>query len=119
MDKKKLTTPVIMAFILIAAVASAEAPRDIAFDDTRVFPESLGASADGTLYNGSWKGIVYRARPGETLATPWIKPSPENGLLTILGVPQTIGPGGYGYARCPRLHVTRRRPVPRRSWLLT
>jgi sugar lactone lactonase YvrE len=71
---------------LIAAMASASAPRDIAFDDTRVFPESLGASRDGTLYIGSWKGVVYRARPGETLATPWIKPSSENGLLTILGV---------------------------------
>jgi hypothetical protein len=35
---------------------------------------------------GSWKGIVYRARPGEALATPWIKPTSENGLLTILGV---------------------------------
>jgi len=51
-----------------------------------VFPESLGASHDGTLYIGSWKGIVYRARPGEVLATPWVRPSPENGLLTILGV---------------------------------
>jgi hypothetical protein len=71
---------------LIATLASASAPGDIAFDDTRVFPESLGATRDGTLYIGSWKGIVYRARPGETLATPWIKPSSENGLLTILGV---------------------------------
>jgi hypothetical protein len=75
-----------MALILVAALASASAPRDIAFDDTRVFPESLGASRDGTLYIGSWKGIVYRARPGKALATPWIKPSAENGLLTILGV---------------------------------
>jgi hypothetical protein len=79
-------TPVTMALLLISALASAVAPRDIAFDDTRVFPESLGASRGGTLYIGSWKGIVYRARPGEALATPWIKPSSENGLLTILGV---------------------------------
>jgi hypothetical protein len=86
LSKNKLTAPVAMALILIAALASAGAPRDIAFDDTRVFPESLGASRDGTLYIGSWKGIVYRARAGEALATPWIKPSPENGLLTILGV---------------------------------
>ena len=75
-----------MALILIAAPLCAGAPRDIAFDDTRVFPESLGASRDGTLYIGSWKGIVYRASLGEALATPWIKPSSANGLLTILGV---------------------------------
>jgi len=75
-----------MALLLVAALASAGAPRDIAVDDTRVFPESLGASRDGTLYIGSWKGIVYRARPGEALATAWIKPSSGNGLLTILGV---------------------------------
>jgi hypothetical protein len=86
LGKNELTAPVTMALILIGASASAGAPRDISFDDTRVFPESLGASRDGTIYVGSWKGIVYRARPGEALETPWIKPTPENGLLTILGV---------------------------------
>jgi sugar lactone lactonase YvrE len=85
-SKTKLTAPLAMALVLIASLTSAGAPRDIAFDDTRVFPESLGASRDGTIYVGSWKGIVYRAHPGEALATPWIKPSSENGLLTILGV---------------------------------
>jgi len=84
--KNQCTAPVITVLILIAAMASAGAPRDVGFDDTRVFPESLGASSDGTLYIGSWKGTVYRARPGEALATPWIEPSAENGLLTILGV---------------------------------
>jgi streptogramin lyase len=83
---KQLIGLLAAAASLISAPASAGASRDIAFDDTRVFPESLGASRDGTLYMGSWKGIVYRARPGEALATPWIKPSSENGLLTILGV---------------------------------
>jgi sugar lactone lactonase YvrE len=51
-----------------------------------VFPESLSAAADGSLYMGSWKGIVYRALHGQTKATPWIRPSAENGLLSILGV---------------------------------
>src|ERR1700677_977633 len=84
--KKKLTAPAAVALVSLAALANADAPRDIAIDDTRVFPESLGASRDGTLYIGSWKGIVYRVHPGEALATPWIKPSSEKGLLTILGV---------------------------------
>jgi hypothetical protein len=88
MDRRfaQMKTSMILALLLIAALAPAGTPRDIGFDDTRVFPESLGASRDGTLYIGSRKGIVYRARPGETLATPWVEPSPENGLLTILGV---------------------------------
>src|ERR1700678_4008207 len=80
------TTPQPIALILIAAMARASRPHDIPFDDTRVFPQSLGARRAGTLYIGGGKGIVYRARPGEALATPWIKPSSENGLLTILGV---------------------------------
>ena len=83
---KQLIGLLAAAASLAAPPASTAAPRDIPFDDTRVFPESLGASHDGTLYIGSWKGIVYRARPGEVLATPWVRPSPENGLLTILGV---------------------------------
>src|SRR6202795_1548492 len=83
---KQLTGLLAAAASLISALGSPSRPRDIAFDDTRVFPESLGASRDGTLYIGSWKGIVYRARQGEALATPWIKPRSENGLLTILGV---------------------------------
>lgn len=65
--------------------ASATLPA-VTIEDTQVFPESLGAAADGALYIGSWKGIVYRALPGQTQATPWIRPSAENGLLSILGV---------------------------------
>jgi sugar lactone lactonase YvrE len=86
MSREILIAPLSMALLLTAAMASASTPRNIAFDDTRVFPESLGASRNGTLYIGSWKGIVYRVRPGEALAKPWIKPSSVNGLLTILGV---------------------------------
>jgi hypothetical protein len=83
---KRLPGLLAAAASVIAALAYARAPGDIAFHDTRVFPESLGASRGGTLYIGSWKGVVYRALPGETLARPWIKPSSANGLLTILGV---------------------------------
>jgi hypothetical protein len=83
---KRLPGLLAAAASVIAALAYARAPGDIAFHDTRVFPESLGASRGGTFYIGSWKGIVYRALPGETLARPWIKPSSANGLLTILGV---------------------------------
>jgi sugar lactone lactonase YvrE len=65
--------------------AAASLP-DIEIADTEVFPESITAAADGTIYIGSVKGNVYRAEPGAATATAWIETSPENGILTILGV---------------------------------
>ncbi len=70
----------------LAALAASCAAADIRIDDTEVFPESIASGADGTIYAGSIKGIVYRAAPGAATATPWIRHSPENGILTILGV---------------------------------
>ena len=54
MNKWKLTTPVTVALVLIPALASAGAPRDIAFDNTRVFPRALvrAATAPFTLGAG-------------------------------------------------------------------
>jgi sugar lactone lactonase YvrE len=60
--------------------------RDIVVDDTMVFPESMSSLPDGTIFIGSAKGIVFRALPGESHAKAWIKPTPENGLHTLLGV---------------------------------
>jgi hypothetical protein len=41
--------------------------------DTRVFPESITVTSDGTLLiSGSEKGIIYKALPGATVAQPWI-----------------------------------------------
>ncbi len=85
--KPKIRAKYFYAAILVASNASIGATLpDVTIDDTLVFPESLSAAADGSLYIGSWKGIVYRALPGQTKATPWIRPSAENGLLSILGV---------------------------------
>lgn len=72
----------------LAACASAQqaALPDIRIMDTQVFPESITSASDGTVYIGSVKGNVYRAEPGSAEAHPWIRHSPENGILTILGV---------------------------------
>lgn len=59
---------------------------DVVIDDTSVYPESITSMRDGTLINGSVKGVVYRARPTEQKATPWIRSTPENGILSVLGV---------------------------------
>ena len=52
-----------------ATTAASAAPRgDIRIDDTHVYPESLSSTADGTVYVGSIKGIVFRAKPGQAMA---------------------------------------------------
>jgi hypothetical protein len=75
--------------VLFATCAAAAASRpavDVVIDDTAVYPESVTSMSDGTLINGSVKGIVYRAQRTETKATPWIRSTPENGMLSVLGV---------------------------------
>src|SRR5581483_11559581 len=59
---------------------------DVIIGDTDVYPESMSAAKDGTLYIGSIKGIVFRAKPGSPKAEPWIRPTARNGLLSLLGV---------------------------------
>jgi len=66
--------------------AIARPPPDVVIDDSNVFPESMSAAHDGRLFIGSMKGIVFRAKPGAAKAEPWIQPSPENGLLSLLGI---------------------------------
>ena len=64
--------------------AASAAPRgDIRIDDTHVYPESLSSTADGTVYVGSIKGVVFRAKPGQAMAEAWARPE---GVLSILGV---------------------------------
>lgn len=71
--------------LTLSGRASAAA-TDVRIDDVMVFPESLSAASDGAIYTGSMKGIVFRAPPGSRTAEPWIRPTPENGILSILGV---------------------------------
>ncbi len=76
-----------LAFTATLASQAAAAPvHDIRINDTDVFPESLSATRDGSVYVGSIKGIVFRAAPGSQTAEPWIRPSVANGILSILGV---------------------------------
>lgn len=69
-----------------AAARTAPAGGDIRIDDRDVYPESLDADRAGRLYVGSIKGIVFRTTPRSNVAGAWIRPTPENGLLSILGV---------------------------------
>jgi sugar lactone lactonase YvrE len=50
------------------------------------FPESITATADGTLFFSSMAGgRIFRAAPGATQASEWIRPG-SNGLSSVLGV---------------------------------
>jgi hypothetical protein len=61
------------AMSLLALVSFAQAASPVTVPDTRVFPESITATSDGTLLiAGSEKGIIYKATPGATTAQPWI-----------------------------------------------
>lgn len=80
----KVLAPILLG--ACSAAASAATLPEITLDDTLVFPESLSAAADGTVYVGSWKGIVYRAPAGDATASAWVRPTADNGLLSILGV---------------------------------
>jgi len=73
---------------LCAAVGSAVARPlpDVVIDGTNVYPESMSAAKDGRLFIGSIKGIIFRATPGSARAVPWIEPTPQNGLSSLLGV---------------------------------
>ncbi|MBZ5575169.1 MAG: hypothetical protein LAP40_01255 [Acidobacteriia bacterium] len=75
------------ALIVWAAIASAApAITEITLPGTKVFPESITSTADGTLIVGSLgHGNVMRIAPGKTMAEEWIKPG-AGGLNQVLGV---------------------------------
>jgi sugar lactone lactonase YvrE len=72
--------------IAIAAGGAARAAEAVVVPGSTDFPESMSASSDGTLYFSSFAGArVWRAKPGETTASEFVKPG-SNGLSSALGV---------------------------------
>lgn len=94
-----------------AHAAQAERP-DIRIDDTGVFPESITSAADGSIYVGSVKGIVYRAAPGGTTAEAWIRPDSANGILTVFGVLADEASGTLWLCSTPNAFGTERSQGP-------
>jgi hypothetical protein len=73
-------------FGLAAGVCTAQSRTEITLPGTRIFPESITSTADGTLIAGSLgHGNVMRIAPGKTTAEEWIKPG-TGGLNGVLGV---------------------------------
>ena len=80
--------PLAFASSCAIALATGGAARaaDVVVPGLTDFPESMTASADGTLFFSSFgNGRVWRAKPGETQASEFIK-SGSNGLASALGV---------------------------------
>jgi hypothetical protein len=76
---------VAISVIALASVAQAASPVTVL--DTRVFPESIAATSDGTLLiAGSEKGIIYKALPGATVAQPWISRDQADFEGFLLGI---------------------------------
>jgi sugar lactone lactonase YvrE len=69
-----------------AGTFAAQKVAEITLPGTRVFPESITSTSDGTLIVGSLgHGNVMRIAPGTTTAEEWIKAG-ANGLNSVLGV---------------------------------
>lgn len=84
----KLSIPLVSAFFfaVAGAVCPGQVVTEITLPGTRVFPESITSTADGTLYAGSLgHGDVLRIAPGKSTAEEWIKPG-AGGLNNVLGV---------------------------------
>jgi sugar lactone lactonase YvrE len=74
------------AVAALGAAGPACAANNVVVPGTTDFPESMHASADGTLYFSSFGGgRIWRAKPGETTASEFIKQG-SNGLASALGV---------------------------------
>lgn len=72
--------------ILLAGPGFSQIVTEITLPGTRIFPESITSTADGTLYAGSLgHGDVLRIAPGRSTAEEWIKPGAA-GLNDVLGV---------------------------------
>ncbi|RYX84432.1 hypothetical protein EON83_09915 [bacterium] len=83
----KKTIFVFASFVLAGTLPMlAQERTEIAINDTRVGPENLTSSQDGTVFFGSMsKGTIYRALPGAAQAEAWIL-AEANGLASVAGV---------------------------------
>jgi sugar lactone lactonase YvrE len=73
--------------VLAVAVHAADTRTEITLPGTRVFPESITSTPDGTLIAGSvGHGNVMRIAPGQTTAEEWIKPGTGGLAASVFGV---------------------------------
>jgi sugar lactone lactonase YvrE len=70
----------------LVCVSGGVRAADVVVPGTTDFPESMSATADGTLFFSSLAGgRIFRATPGAPQATEWVKQG-GNGLASVIGV---------------------------------
>ncbi len=75
-----------LAFLAGGILSATAGPDSVSLPGDSAYPESVTATADGTLYAGSFAaGGIFRAAPGASTAEVWIKPA-AFGTRSILGV---------------------------------
>jgi sugar lactone lactonase YvrE len=85
-DRVTRALAIVALIVIVAGTCAAQNITEITLPGTRVFPESITSTADGTLIVGSLgHGNVMRIGPGKTTAEEWIKPG-AGGLNNVLGV---------------------------------
>jgi hypothetical protein len=78
--------PGIALLVSAAGSCAAQGITEITLPGTRVFPESITSTPEGTLIIGSLgHGNILRVAPKKTVAEEWIKPG-TGGLNGVLGV---------------------------------
>jgi streptogramin lyase len=64
--------------------ARADERTEILFPGDHAYPESLTATADGTIYAGSlYQGGIFRVPPGAATAEQWIQPGANDSMITL------------------------------------
>jgi hypothetical protein len=73
-----------LAVIVGVAGAASAAPSEVTLPGDRLFPESIAATRDGTLFIGSFaQGGILKAAPGAASAEPWITPGANDSRSTF------------------------------------
>jgi hypothetical protein len=86
MIRYRNTLKMLVAASALLAAAGAASAAEVTPSVPKASPESIAAGPDGTLYLGSQTAsVIYRARPGETIATPFIDMKGPPGAF-LLGV---------------------------------
>jgi hypothetical protein len=94
MNKNSMKVSVLAVSVLAAGVTGCASlapslpppPPQVVIDGERVFPESMDAAADGSLFFGSiGNKMLYRAAPGSDKAVAFVQPGTD-GLQSVFGV---------------------------------
>jgi hypothetical protein len=84
--KFKMAAALLIGALTSSGMGFAAQPATILVPGTHLYTESMTSTANGTVIISAMKpGAIFRARPGQAKARPWIKPGTD-GIVNVLGV---------------------------------